>query len=151
MEKALKLESLRPARGAKKKRNRVGRGNGSGNGTTAGRGTKGQKSRSGVSFGPHFEGGQMPLVRRVPKRGFHSRSHKEFNLVKVGTLESLDAGTAVTPELLVEKGLVRKNDLPVKILGDGEITRALEVSAHAFSRSAMEKIQKAGGTATVIR
>jgi large subunit ribosomal protein L15 len=90
-------------------------------------------------------------VRRVPKRGFHSRSHKEFNLVKVGALADIEAGTEVTPELLVEKGLVRKNDLPVKILGDGEISHALEVTAHAFSRTAMEKIQKAGGTTTVIR
>jgi len=151
MQKALKIESLRPARGAKKKKHRVGRGSGSGWGTTAGRGTKGQKSRSGVSFPAHFEGGQMPLVRRVPKRGFRSRSHKEFNLVKVGSLARFGAGTAVTPEVLAESGLVSRKELPVKILGDGEIPHALEVSAHAFSRTAMEKIQAAGGSATVIR
>jgi len=150
MKQARKLDSLRPAAGSKRKRRRLGRGTGSGQGTTAGRGTKGQKSRSGVSMPAHFEGGQMPLVRRVPKRGFRSPNHRVYNVVKVSALERFEPGAAITPETLFEQGLAARRDRPVKILGDGEITRPLEVSAHAFSASARGKIQAAGGTATVI-
>jgi large subunit ribosomal protein L15 len=150
MEKALKFDALGPARGGRKKSRRVGRGNGSGHGTTCGRGTKGQKSRSGVSMAPYFEGGQMPLVRRVPKRGFRSRHHRVYNLVKVAALERFEPGSSVTPETLIEKGLVSRTGRPVKILGNGEITRPLEVSAHAFSAAAREKIQAAGGSITLL-
>jgi large subunit ribosomal protein L15 len=150
MEKALKIDALRPAPGAKKRRRRVGRGNASGFGTTAGRGTKGQKSRSGVSMAPYFEGGQMPLVRRVPKRGFRNPNHRLYNLINVAALERFEPGSAVNPETLAERGLLSHQNRPIKILGDGEITRALEVSAHAFSASAEEKIRAAGGKVTVI-
>jgi len=142
----MNLHELSPAPGSKKDRKRVGRGPGSGLGKTAGRGEKGQKSRSGYSRRPGFEGGQMPLVRRVPKRGFTNVFRTEYATVNVGELAGReDLGERVDPEALAEKGLVRKGR-PVKVLGDGEIDRALTVAAHKFSKSARAKIEGAGGT-----
>jgi len=142
----MKLHDLAPAPGSKKDRKRVGRGPGSGLGKTAGRGEKGQKSRSGYSRRLGFEGGQMPLVRRVPKRGFTNVFRTEYTTVNVGELAAReDLGDRVDPESLAAKGLVRKGK-PVKVLGDGEIDRALTVAAHKFSKSARAKIEGAGGT-----
>jgi len=144
--KEMNLHELSPAPGSKKDRKRVGRGPGSGLGKTAGRGEKGQKSRAGYSRRPGFEGGQMPLVRRVPKRGFTNIFRTEYATVNVGELGAReDLGDRVDPEALAEKGLVRKGR-PVKVLGDGEIGRALTVAAHKFSKSARAKIEGAGGT-----
>jgi large subunit ribosomal protein L15 len=141
----MKLHELNPAPGSKKDRKRVGRGPGSGLGKTAGRGHKGQKSRSGYSRRPGFEGGQMPLVRRVPKRGFTNIFRVEYSVINVGDLARQEGLEKVDPDVLRERGLVRKGR-PVKILGHGEIDRALTVAAHKFSKSAKEKIEKAGGT-----
>jgi len=140
----MKLHDLSPARGSKSKKKRVGRGPGSGLGKTAGRGEKGQKSRSGYSRRPGFEGGQMPLVRRVPKRGFTNIFRVEYAVVNVGDLAELPVGE-VTPESLAAAGLVRRGK-PLKVLGGGELGRALQVRAHAFSGSARAKIEAAGGT-----
>ncbi|MDQ7038802.1 MAG: 50S ribosomal protein L15 [Aquificota bacterium] len=147
----MKLHELQPHPGATKERKRVGRGIGSGHGKTCGRGHKGQKSRSGDrKMPPWFEGGQTPLHMRVPKRGFVNPNRVEYTPVNVGVLNKLfEEGEEVTPEKLAEKGLCSERDL-VKILGDGEITKKLTVKAHAFSRSAKEKIEKAGGTCEVI-
>lgn len=139
----MKLHDLSPAKGSRRPSKRVGRGPGSGNGKTAGRGHKGQKSRSGYSRRLGFEGGQMPLIRRVPKRGFTNIFKKEVVIVNVRDL--VDFEGEVTPETLAERGLVR-GGYPVKILGDGELTSALTVKAHHFSRSAREKIESAGGS-----
>ena len=139
----MKLHELSPAKGSRKARKRLGRGPGSGTGKTAGRGHKGQKSRSGYSRRLGFEGGQMPLVRRVPKRGFTNIFRKEVAIVNLRDLSGFEG--EVTPVALVEKGLVRRG-LPVKILGDGEVSTALRVTAHRFSRSAREKIEAAGGS-----
>jgi len=145
------LNNLRPPRGQKHPRKRVGRGPGSGHGKTASRGTKGAKSRSGFRFKRGFEGGQMPLHRRVPKRGFTNIFRVEYAVVNLDALaEAFDAGTAVTPELLRERGLVRKATAPVKVLGRGEISKALMVRAHKFSGSAAKKIAAAGGTAETV-
>lgn len=143
----MKLHDLSPAKGSKKDKKRVGRGPGSGLGKTAGRGHKGQRSRSGYSRRPGFEGGQMPLVRRVPKRGFTNIFRKEYAVVNLADLAAIGAEREgeITPELLVETGRVRRGRM-VKVLGDGEIGRALTVKAHAFSASAREKIEAAGGT-----
>ena len=147
----MKLHSLQTAEGSKKRRKRVGRGDSSGYGRTCGRGEKGQKSRSGAVRRPYFEGGQIPLFRRLPKRGFNSRNHKEYNLVNVSVLEStFEAGETVTIDILREKGIVGKNTLPLKVLGNGEITKSLTVKADKFSASAKEKIEKAGGTCEVL-
>ena len=140
----MKLNDLSPAPGSKKKRKRVGRGPGSGLGKTAGRGHKGQKSRSGYSARPGFEGGQMPLIRRVPKRGFKNPNRVEYAVVNISRLAGIEEGE-VSPDLLLELGLVKKG-LPIKVLGDGEIDRALKVSAHKFSESAKSKIEGAGGS-----
>jgi len=145
----MNLSDLRPPVGANKKRKRVGRGPGSGNGVTAGRGEKGQKSRSGYSRKRGFEGGQMPLIRRVPKRGFHNPFRVEYETVNVSRLAELE-GDEFTPESLLASNVVRKRTAPVKILGDGEISRKVTVSAHKFSKSAKEKIEAAGGKAIVI-
>lgn len=145
----MNLSDLRPPVGANKKRKRVGRGPGSGNGVTAGRGEKGQKSRSGYSRKRGFEGGQMPLIRRVPKRGFHNPFRVEYETVNVSRLAELE-GDEFTPESLLASRVVRKRTAPVKILGDGEISRKVTVSAHKFSKSAKEKIEAAGGKAIVI-
>ena len=139
----MKLHDISPAKGSKQKKKRVGRGPGSGLGKTAGRGHKGQKSRSGYSRRPGFEGGQMPLIRRVPKRGFTNLFRTEYAILNVRDLEGLEG--EVTPESLAASGHVRAG-LPVKILGDGEISTALTVVAHKFSETAREKIEAAGGT-----
>jgi len=139
----MKLHDLSPAKGSKKAKKRVGRGPGSGLGKTAGRGAKGQKSRSGHSHRPGFEGGQMPLVRRVPKRGFTNIFRTEYVVVNVGELAELEGD--VSPESLAAHGMVRRGRL-VKVLGDGEVGRALTVKAHAFSASARQKIEAAGGS-----
>ena len=142
------LNGLRPPRGMKHPKKRIGRGQGSGNGKTAGRGHKGAKSRSGFHYKRGFEGGQMPLHRRVPKRGFHNPFRVEYEVVNLDTIEArFDAGTVVTPELLREHRLVQSADKPVKVLGRGEIGKKLTVRAHKFSGKAAEKIAAAGGTA----
>jgi large subunit ribosomal protein L15 len=140
------LNNLRPAEGSTKKRKRIGRGAGSGHGKTATKGHKGQKARSGGSIKPGFEGGQMPLQRRLPKRGFTPLCKKEFVLIKLSDLEKFPANSVVTLELLKENGLLSKASLPVKILATGEITKPLTISAHKFSATAREKIVAAGGT-----
>jgi large subunit ribosomal protein L15 len=140
----MKLHELKPAPGSTRSKKRLGRGPGSGTGKTAGRGHNGQRSRSGYSQRLGFEGGQMPLVRRVPKRGFHNLFRKEYAIVNVARLAELGADE-VTPEFLLEKGGVRKG-MPVKILGEGEIAAAMTVKAHKFSKSARSKIEAAGGT-----
>jgi large subunit ribosomal protein L15 len=147
----MELNDLKPAPGAKRTRRRVGRGPGSGTGKTAGRGHKGQKSRSGYSRRFGFEGGQMPLVRRIPKRGFHNRSRVEFQVVNLRDLERVfDNGDTVSLDLLMARGLVKKATQPVKILGMGELTKKLEVQAHKFSNTAQASIEKAGGSCEVV-
>jgi large subunit ribosomal protein L15 len=142
------LDKLKPARGATRNRKRVGRGPGSGLGKTAGRGEKGQKSRSGFARKPGFEGGQMPLHRRIPKRGFtNHRFRKEYAIVNLERLEIFEAGTIVTPEVLLERGVIRKLMMGVKILGGGSLTKALTVRAHAFSAKSEQAIAKLGGKA----
>ena len=144
------LENLKPAKGAVRSRKRVGRGPGSGLGKTSGRGEKGQKSRSGYSRKVGFEGGQMPLHRRVPKRGFHNRFRKEYTEVNLGRLDAFDAGTIVTPELLLKRGVIKKVRDGVKVLAKGSLTKALTVRAHKFSAKAQETIAGAGGKAEVL-
>jgi large subunit ribosomal protein L15 len=145
------LSNLKPPKGAKQSKKRVGRGQGSGLGVTAGRGEKGAKSRSGFKHKRGFEGGQMPLHRRVPKRGFHNLFRTEYAVVNLDALAArFDSGTIVTPELLVERGLVRGTKLRVKVLARGDIGKALTVRAHKFSGKAAEKIAAAGGTAETI-
>ncbi|MEM7249133.1 MAG: 50S ribosomal protein L15 [Acidobacteriota bacterium] len=144
------LETLAPSPGAKKKRKRIGRGEASGQGGTAGRGHKGQKSRSGFSRRPGFEGGQMPLQRRVPKRGFTNIFRKEVTALNVQELaKRFEAGATVGPEELREKGLLRKS-ARLKILGEGKLEGALTVKAHAFSASARSKIEAAGGSCELL-
>jgi large subunit ribosomal protein L15 len=145
------LSSLRPAPGAVKKRKRVGRGPGSGHGKTSARGHKGRGARSGGNTPPGYEGGQMPLQRRLPKFGFHNPFRKEFSIVNIGQLENhFDAGAIVDGEALRTAGLVHNRKLPIKILADGALTKALTVKAHKFSATAVERLQAAGGTAEVI-
>lgn len=145
------LHNLKPAKGAVRERKRVGRGPGSGLGKTSGRGEKGQKSRSGFSQRPGFEGGQMPLHRRVPKRGFsNARFRKEYAEVNLEKLELFEAGTIVTPEVLLKRGIVRKIKDGVKILAKGDLTKALTVRAHKFSAKAQERIAGVGGKAEVL-
>lgn len=147
----MKLHEIAPAPGARKSPKRVGRGPGSGTGKTAGRGEKGQRSRSGFSMRPGFEGGQMPLARRVPKRGFTNIFRKEFGVVNLAQLADLPEGSEVSPETLLERGLIRKKDVKaLKILGQGELGVKLVVRAHAFSAAAKKKIEEAGGTAEVL-
>lgn len=147
----VQLKELRPNPGARKNPSRKGQGIGSGNGKTAGRGHKGQNARSGGGVRPGFEGGQMPLQRRMPKRGFTNAPFKK-NIVTVNLakLERFEAGTVVTPELLLEAGLIKKVGDGLKVLGSGDLDRALTVRAHAFSKSAAEKIEASGGKAEVI-
>ncbi len=148
----MSLNNLRPPKGAKHRKRRVGRGQGSGHGHTASRGHKGAKSRSGFRFKRGFEGGQMPLHRRVPKRGFHNPFRVEYAVVNLDTLaEVFEAGSSVTPELLRERGLVRKTGARIKVLGRGDISKKLTVQAHKFSGSAAEKIAAAGGVAEVLQ
>lgn len=138
----MKLHELSPAPGSRHRRKRVGRGPGSGTGKTAGRGSKGQKSRSGYRRRAGFEGGQMPLVRRVPKRGFTNIFRREFAVVNLNQIGELDS---VDPDVLIQRGMV-KAGYPVKILGDGEVSKPLKVKAHRFSKTARHKIEAAGGT-----
>ena len=147
----MKLHDLQPDPGSKKKRDRVGRGMGSGSGKTAGRGTKGQGARGGKGKGARFEGGQLPLVRRLPfKRGFNNIFKIVYQPVNLAFLSDLKAGTEVTPALLEQLGYIADSSKPVVILGDGDLKVALKVSAHRFSKSATEKIVAAGGSTSVI-
>ncbi len=145
----MKLSDLTPYPGSRKKRKRVGRGPGSGHGKTSCRGHKGQNSRSGGGVKPGFEGGQMPLQRRLPKRGFTNIFQKQYAIVNIGTLENLSE-TDITPEVLVNEGVVKNIRDGIKILGQGELTKALNIKAHAFSESAKEKITKAQGSVEII-
>ena len=145
------LSNLKPAARSKFSKKRVGRGHGSGTGTQAGRGHKGAKSRSGFKFKRGFEGGQMPLHRRIPKRGFHNEFRTEYAVVNLDDLaERFDAGTVVTPELLRERGLVRSRRQPIKVLARGDLAKKLTVRAHKFSSKAAEKIAAAGGAIEAI-
>ncbi|AEM79585.1 LSU ribosomal protein L15P [Thermoanaerobacter thermohydrosulfuricus] len=147
----MRLHDLKPAEGARRERKRVGRGIGSGHGKTSGRGQKGQKARSGGGVRPGFEGGQMPLTRRLPKRGFTNIFKKEYAIVNVGTLEErFEDGAVITPEVLIESGIIKDVKDGVKILGDGDLSKKFTVKAHKFSQSAIEKIQAVGGKAEVI-
>ena len=148
---AISLNNLRPAEGSTHKKKRVGRGPGSGLGKTAGRGEKGQKSRSGYSRKVGFEGGQMPLHRRLPKRGFTNIFKKRWLEVSLAALDQhFQPNEEITPELLHERGIIKKARYDVVVLGNGDLSKALRVSAHRFTRSAREKIEKAGGTAEEI-
>ena len=143
----MRLHDLSPAKGSRRPRKRIGRGPGSGRGKTAGRGSKGQKSRAGYSRRLGFEGGQMPLIRRVPKRGFTNIFRRQYQVVNLSSLAGLKG--EIRPELLVEKGVIRKG-CPIKILGVGEVSEALTVHAHKFSKSARSKIEAAGGSCEVL-
>jgi large subunit ribosomal protein L15 len=147
---SLDLHSLRPAKGANKKAKRVGRGPGSGHGKTATRGEKGQKSRSGYSHRAGFEGGQMPLHRRLPKRGFTNIFARQFVVVNVGAFNALEEGATVSPELLMEKGLIKKVKDGLRVLGQGDLQKKFVVRAHHFSESAKRKIEEAGGSVEVL-
>ena len=146
----MKLHELKPAEGSRKERNRVGRGIGSGNGKTSGKGHKGQKARSGGGVRPGFEGGQLPLFQRLPKRGFTNINRKEYAIVNLETLNRFEEGTEVTPELLIETGVVSNAKSGIKILGNGTLEKKLSVKAHKFSASAKEAIEGAGGQTEVI-
>ncbi|EAG3782839.1 TPA_asm: 50S ribosomal protein L15 [Listeria monocytogenes] len=146
----MKLHELKPSEGSRKERNRVGRGTGSGNGKTSGRGHKGQKARSGGSVRLGFEGGQLPLFRRIPKRGFTNINRKEFAIVNLDVLNRFEDGTEVTPELLVETGIIRNEKSGIKILSNGNIEKKLTVKANKFSAAAKEAIEAAGGKTEVI-
>ena len=141
------LDRLKRPHGIRKRKKIVGRGRGSGHGKTSGRGEKGQNARASGGVRPGFEGGQRPLIRRVPKRGFTFTPKAKYEIVSLERLSRLAAGTEVTPEFLREKKFVKKKHLPIKILGEGELKHALSIKAHAFSKSALEKIKKAGGSA----
>lgn len=146
----MRLHDLRPAEGSTKSKKRVGRGTGSGLGTTAGRGMNGQNSRSGGGVRPGFEGGQMPLFRRIPKRGFNNKFKKQWTIVNVELLNGFEDGTEITPEVLFQTGVVSKVNYGIKILGDGELNKKLTVKANKFTQSAISKIEAAGGKAEVI-
>ncbi|TKB80713.1 MAG: 50S ribosomal protein L15 [Nitrospira sp.] len=146
----MKLHQLAPAAGSKRRKKRIGRGPGSGHGKTSTKGHKGLLARSGGGKRPGFEGGQMPLVRRLPKVGFKNPFRIDYAVVNLKTLALLGAVDRITPETLVEAGLVRRKSRPIKVLGSGEVGRPLVIQAHKFSKSAMEKIQAAGGRAEVI-
>ncbi len=146
----MKMHELAPAIGSTKESKRIGRGHGSGNGKTAGKGHKGQKARAGHGMRPGFEGGQMPLQRRVPKRGFNNIFAEEWLAINVSALEVFEDGTVVDADALKAQGIIKKADLPVKVLGNGKLTKKLEVKLNAFSASAAEKITAAGGKTEVI-
>jgi large subunit ribosomal protein L15 len=148
--KAISLATLRPPKGSRKKKVRVGRGIGSKLGKTAGAGNKGQKSRRGYSRRRGFEGGQMPLHRRIPKRGFHNPFGVQYSVINLEELNVFPAGETVTPDLLRAHGFIRRATDPIKVLGDGELKTKLTIHAQAFSASAKEKITKAGGTFEVV-
>ena len=145
----MKLHELSPAVGSTKEAKRIGRGHGAGNGKTAGKGHKGQKARAGHGMQPGFEGGQMPLQRRVPKRGFNNIFAVEWNAINVSALEVFEDGAVVDAAALAEKGIIKKADRPVKVLGNGKLTKKLTVKLDAFSASAAEKINSVGGKAEV--
>ncbi|MBI4432722.1 MAG: 50S ribosomal protein L15 [Candidatus Omnitrophica bacterium] len=145
------LSHLKPPAGAVKRRKVVGRGRGSGHGKTSGRGNKGQNARASGGVRPGFEGGQMPLIRRVPKRGFTATPKPQYEIISLERLNHFASGAEVTPEILQKARLVRKTSLPVKVLGDGDLKHPLKIKAHAFSASALEKIKKAGGTAETLK
>lgn len=145
----ISLADLKPAKGSTKKRKRIGRGPGSGFGKTAGRGMNGQKSRSGYSRKRGFEGGQMPLVRRIPKRGFTNIFKVTYNVVNVGDLDK-SGMDELNIEVLLEKNIIRDKRLKLKILGDGELNRKIKVTAHKFSKTAVEKIEKSGGEVVIL-
>ncbi len=147
----MNLHELSATPGATKKRKRVGRGSASGTGTTSGRGNNGQGQRSGGGVRPGFEGGQMPLFRRLPKRGFSNKKFKKvWAAINLSALDRFEAGAEITPELLLEMGLIKKINHGLKIMGNGELTKSFTVKAHKFTRSAIEKIEAAGGKAEVI-
>lgn len=146
----MNLHDLAPAKGAKKRRKRIGRGPGSGHGKTATKGHKGLLARSGGGKRPGFEGGQMPLVRRLPKFGFTNPFRTEYSIVNVKSFERWTGAGTITPQALVDAGLVKRKHLPIKILGNGEISKPLVIQAHKFSESAKAKIQAAGGRVEVI-
>lgn len=146
----MKIEDIRPAEGSRKRNKRVGRGIGSGHGKTSCKGHKGQKSRSGGAKGAGFEGGQMPLKRRVPKRGFKNRFRIEYSIINLDTINRVKEEDVITPELLMEKGIIKDIKDGLKVLGSGDIQRPVTVKATAFSTSAAEKIAAAGGKAEVI-
>ncbi|HTY45139.1 MAG TPA: 50S ribosomal protein L15 [Patescibacteria group bacterium] len=143
------LHNLKIPFGARKRRKIVGRGPGSGHGKTSTRGSKGQTSRSGRDFYPGFEGGQMPLIRRIPKRGFASKNTNDYQIINLDALHKIKE-TNITPELLQKKGLIKDKARPVKILGDGELKSPVTIAAHAFSKKAQDKIKNAGGTVEVL-
>jgi large subunit ribosomal protein L15 len=145
----MNLSNLHPPKGQKQKKQRIGQGMGSGRGKYSGRGAKGAKSISGYSKMRGFEGGQMPLHRRLPKRGFTNIFHKQYAIVNLGVLDKLE-GETFTPESLVKSGVIKKMHAGLKVLGNGELTRKITVRAHVYSRSALEKIQKLGGSAETI-
>lgn len=146
----MKLHELKPAEGSRKTRNRVGRGSSSGNGKTSGRGQKGQKARSGGRTRPGFEGGQTPLFQTLPKRGFTNYNRKEYAIVNLDSLNAFDEGTEVTPELLIQSGIVKNEKSGVKVLAKGNVDRKLTVKANKFSNAAKEAIESAGGSVEVI-
>jgi large subunit ribosomal protein L15 len=146
----MKLQELKPAQGSTRRNKRVGRGIGSGHGKTSCKGHKGQKARSGGTKGPGFEGGQMPLQRRLPKRGFRNRFQIVYAVINLGDIGKLEDVDTVTPETLIEKGIVKDMKDGIKVLGDGELKRPLTIKADAFSASALTKISAAGGKAEVI-
>lgn len=146
----MKLHELKPAEGSTKNSKRKGRGTATGQGKTAGRGQDGQNSRSGGGTRPGFEGGQMPLYRRIPKRGFTNIFKKQWSVVNVEDLNKFEDNTVITPEMLMENGLIKKVLDGVKVLGDGKVEKKITVQAHKFSKSAVEKIESAGGKAEVI-
>ena len=146
----MKLHDMKPAEGARKARKRIGRGIGSGTGKTSGRGHKGQNARSGGGVRLGFEGGQIPLFQRLPKRGFTNINRKEYAIVNLDVLNRFDEGTEVSPELLIETGIVSNEKSGIKILGNGTLEKKITVKAHKFSASAKEAIEKAGGQAEVI-
>ncbi len=145
----MKLHELSPAEGSKKDAKRIGRGHGSGNGKTAGKGHKGQKARAGRGIGPGFEGGQMPLQRRVPKRGFNNIFAEEVAVINVANLEVFEDGAVVDNAALKAKGIIKKEAVPVKVLGNGKLSKKLTVQVSAYSASAAQKIEAAGGKAEV--
>ena len=146
----MKLHEIKPAPGSTKRRKVVGRGRGSGHGTTAGRGGKGQTARTGSSIPAWFEGGQMPLIRRLPKRGFTNIFKKNYTIINIEILDRFESGQEITPALLVSQGLIRSRNDGVKVLGTGALTKTLTVHAHKFSQSAAAKIEAAGGKVQVI-
>ncbi|EGQ0379861.1 50S ribosomal protein L15 [Staphylococcus pseudintermedius] len=146
----MKLHELKPSEGSRKLRNRVGRGAATGNGKTSGRGQKGQKARSGGGVRPGFEGGQLPLFRRIPKRGFTNINRKEYAIVNLDQLNQFEDGTEVTPELLIETGVVKNEKAGIKVLGNGSLEKKLTVKAHKFSASAKAAIEAKGGAQEVI-